>query len=71
MSRGLKRNLPWFWNFYDLLFDERFVSAVLRTLFVVVVCVSVELCLAVLLAPRGSCDAELCGLFQDDSPAES
>ena len=22
----------WFWNFYDLLFDERFVNAVLRTL---------------------------------------
>jgi multiple sugar transport system permease protein len=50
-------NVPWFraefagfWNFYDLLFDERFVSAVFRTLFVVAVCVSVELCLAVVLA---------------------
>lgn len=40
----------WFWNFYDLLFDERFVNAVLRTLFVVTVCVSLELCLAVVLA---------------------
>lgn len=40
----------WFWNFYDLLFDERFVSAVLRTLFVVAVCVSVELGFAVVLA---------------------
>jgi multiple sugar transport system permease protein len=40
----------WFWNFYDLLFDERFVSAVIRTLLVVAVCVSIELCLAVVLA---------------------
>ena len=40
----------WFWNFYDLLFDERFVGAVLRTLLVVAVCVSTELCLAMVLA---------------------
>ena len=45
-----KAEFAWFWNFYDLVFDERFVSAVLRTLFVVAVCVSVELCLAVVLA---------------------
>jgi multiple sugar transport system permease protein len=45
-----KAEFAWFWNFYDLLFDERFVSAVVRTLFVVVVCISVELCLAVVLA---------------------
>jgi multiple sugar transport system permease protein len=50
-------NIPWykaevqgFWNFSDLLSDERFVSAVFRTLFVVTVCVSVELVLAVALA---------------------
>src|SRR5580658_10044594 len=35
-----KAEFTWFWNFYDLVFDERFVSAVLRTLFVVAVCVS-------------------------------
>ena len=25
-----KAEFAWFWNFYDLLFDERFVSAVLE-----------------------------------------
>ena len=40
----------WFWNFYDLWYDERFVNAVLRTFFVVVVCVSAELMLALGLA---------------------
>jgi multiple sugar transport system permease protein len=46
----VKAEFAWFWNFYDLLFDDRFVGAVLRTLFVVAACVSVELCLAVVLA---------------------
>src|SRR5215204_3706996 len=36
----------WFWNLYDLWYDERFINAVLRTLFVVVVCIGVELMLA-------------------------
>jgi multiple sugar transport system permease protein len=40
----------WFWNFYDLWYDERFTNAVLRTLFVVGVCVAVELGLALGLA---------------------
>src|ERR1700728_388295 len=40
----------WFWNFYDLWYDERFVNAVLRTFFVVVVCVAIELMLALGLA---------------------
>jgi hypothetical protein len=40
----------WFWNFYDLWYDERFINAVLRTLFVVAVCVAVELVLALGLA---------------------
>lgn len=40
----------WFWNFYDLWYDERFINAVLRTLFVVAVCIAVELCLALGLA---------------------
>lgn len=40
----------WFWNFYDLWFDKRFTSAVLRTLVVVAVCVAVELLLAIALA---------------------
>lgn len=49
--------LPWyraeltgFWNFSDLWYDERFVNAVLRTFFVVAVCVGVELFLALGLA---------------------
>jgi multiple sugar transport system permease protein len=45
-----KAEFTWFWNFSDLLFDERFVGAVLRTLLVVAVCVSTELCLAMVLA---------------------
>lgn len=40
----------WFWNFYDLWYDERFINAVLRTLFVVAVCIAVELALALGLA---------------------
>jgi len=40
----------WFWNFYDLWYDDRFVNAVLRTLFVVFVCVGVELLIALGLA---------------------
>lgn len=43
-------NFNWFWNFYDLWYDERFVNSVLRTLFVVGVCISVELLLALGLA---------------------
>ena len=40
----------WYWNFYDLWYDERFVNAVLRTLFVVAVCIAIELVLALGLA---------------------
>ena len=40
----------WFWNFYDLYFDSRFISAVLRTFIVVAVCVSFELVIALSLA---------------------
>lgn len=40
----------WFWNFYDLWYDERFVNSVVRTLFVVGVCITVELVLALGLA---------------------
>ncbi len=43
-------NPVWFWNFYDLWYDERFTNAVVRTLFVVVVSVLVELVLALGLA---------------------
>ena len=49
--------IPWWraetvglWNFYDLWYDDRFVNAVLRTFFVVAVCVGVELVLALGLA---------------------
>src|SRR3984957_15770533 len=45
-----KAEVTWFWNFYDLFSDERFVGAVLRTLFVVAVSVAAELVLAVALA---------------------
>ncbi len=51
------QNLPWwdaepvwYWNFYDLWYDERFVNAVLRTLLLVGVCMVVELTLALGLA---------------------
>lgn len=51
------QNLPWydahfawFWNFYDLWYDDRFVNSVVRTLFVVAVCISVELVMALGLA---------------------
>ncbi len=40
----------WFWNFYDLWYDDRFVNSVLRTLFIVAVCITVELVLALGLA---------------------
>ena len=40
----------WFWNFYDLWFDDRFINALVRTVFVVVVCIAVELSLALALA---------------------
>lgn len=40
----------WFWNFYDLWYDDRFVNSVLRTLFVVGVCTAIELALALGLA---------------------
>src|SRR5688572_496616 len=45
-----KAEFIWFWNFYDLWYDERFVNAVLRTIFVVAVCISIELALALGLA---------------------
>jgi multiple sugar transport system permease protein len=40
----------WYWNFYDLWYDERFTNAVFRTLFVVAVCIAIELTLALGLA---------------------
>ena len=40
----------WFWNFYDLYFDERFISSLLRTIFVVGVSVALELTIAIGLA---------------------
>ncbi len=40
----------WFWNFYELWYDDRFVKSVVRTLFVVAVCIAVELVLALGLA---------------------
>lgn len=40
----------WLWNFYDLWHDERFVNAVVRTVFVVAVCIAIELGLALGLA---------------------
>ncbi len=48
----------WYWNFYDLWYDERFVNAVLRTLLLVGICMVVELVLALALAL----------LFLDDWP---
>ncbi len=45
-----KAEAIWFWNFYDLWYDDRFVNSVLRTLLVVAVCISVELILALGLA---------------------
>lgn len=51
------QNLPWwdaepvwYWNFYDLWYDERFVNAVLRTLLLVGICMVAELVLALGLA---------------------
>ncbi len=40
----------WYWNFYDLWYDDRFVNSVLRTLFVVGFCIAIELLLALGLA---------------------
>jgi multiple sugar transport system permease protein len=40
----------WFWNFYDLYFDERFIKALLRTIVVVVASVALELVIAIGLA---------------------
>lgn len=40
----------WLWNFYDLWYDERFVRAMVRTVFLVGACVAVELGLALGLA---------------------
>jgi multiple sugar transport system permease protein len=40
----------WFWNYYDLWYDDRFINAVLRTLGVVALCITVELALALGLA---------------------
>jgi len=42
--------LIWHWNFEDLWYDDRFIAAVLRTIFVVGVCVACELVLALALA---------------------
>ena len=37
----------WLWNFYDLYYDERYVNALFRTIFVVGVCVALELVIAI------------------------
>lgn len=42
--------LIWHWNFYDLWYDDRFVSALVRTVVVVTVAVALELVLALGLA---------------------
>lgn len=39
-----------YWNFYDLWYDDRFVNALWRTVFVVAVCVFIELVIAIGLA---------------------
>jgi multiple sugar transport system permease protein len=40
----------WHWNFYDLWYDDRFINALWRTVFVVAVCVAIELVIAIGLA---------------------
>ncbi len=45
-----KADFIWFWNFYDLWYDDRFRGAVIRTIFVVFACVGIELSLALALA---------------------
>ncbi len=40
----------WFWNFYELYYDDRFIGALLRTIFVVGVAVALELIIAIGLA---------------------
>lgn len=45
-----RAEVVWFWNFYDLWYDERFINAVVRTVFVVAVSIAVELGLALGLA---------------------
>ncbi len=42
--------LVWYWNFYDLWWDERFINAVIRTFAVVAIAIAVELALALGLA---------------------
>jgi multiple sugar transport system permease protein len=46
----LRADFIWFWNFYDLWYDDRFIAALIRTVFVVLVCCAVELVLALALA---------------------
>jgi len=53
-----RADLVWFWNYYDLFHDARFVAAVARTLLVVVACMAAEFLLAMGLAL----------LFLDDWP---
>lgn len=43
-------DLVWYWNFYDLWFDDRFIGAVWRTIVVVAIAVAVELVIATGLA---------------------
>ncbi len=40
----------WYWNFYDLWWDDRFINAVIRTFAVVAIAITVELALALGLA---------------------
>lgn len=45
-----RAEIVWFWNFYDLWYDERYINALWRTLLVVVVAVVCELAIAIGLA---------------------
>jgi multiple sugar transport system permease protein len=45
-----RAEFAWFWNFNDLWYDQRFVNAVVRTVFVVAFCVAIEFALALGLA---------------------
>src|SRR4051812_4121308 len=40
----------WFWNFSDLWYDQRFINALVRTIFVVFICVGIEFVLGLGLA---------------------
>jgi multiple sugar transport system permease protein len=45
-----KAEFIWFWNFYDLWYDTRYINALVRTVVVVGICIAAELALALGLA---------------------